>query len=205
MTQFVEHTGWMFEHTAAHDPQLLSPPDLTPSHETISTAPSNAVHSAVQTLWHQSDMNSGPAASSGQLDQVLATSVHALLHPLVSGGTGTSAAPSLTVANNAVTVAEGGSIPLQIGVTPAHAGDNVSVTIKGLTSTETVTDALDHQVFSGSSITLSAAQVNSGLALTSSYSGSGHPVNTLAMTANDRSRLKRGNCVKLRRSAKPAA
>src|SRR6185437_15259173 len=63
--------------------------------------------------------------------------------------------------------------------------DTVSVTISGLAGYETVTDNLDQTTFSGNSITLSAAEVNSGLALHSSYGGSDHPVNTLTITASN--------------------
>ncbi len=74
---------------------------------------------------------------------------------------------------------------LPISVTAFDADDAVSVTISGLTNYETVTDALDKTVFSGSSVTLSAAEVNSGLTLLSSYGGSDHPVNTLTISASN--------------------
>jgi hypothetical protein len=84
----------------------------------------------------------------------------------------------------APTVSAGGSIPLGVQVTPADADDTVSVTITGLTSYETITDNLDQTIFSGGSVTLSAAEVNSGLTLHSSYGGTGHPVNNLIVTAS---------------------
>jgi hypothetical protein len=85
----------------------------------------------------------------------------------------------------APTVSAGGSIPLGVQVTPADADDAVSVTITGLTSYETITDNLDQTIFSGGSVTLSAAEVNSGLTLHSSYGGAGHPVNNLTVTASN--------------------
>src|SRR6185437_5969156 len=94
-------------------------------------------------------------------------------------------APTLTVTSAALTVDAGGSVALPVSVTPSQGSHAVSVTISGLASYETVTDALDHQTFSGSSITLSAAQVNSGLSLASNYTGTDHPVNTLSLTAMD--------------------
>mgnify|MGYP001795464446 CR=1 FL=1 len=48
-----------------------------------------------------------------------------------------------------------------------------------------MTDNLDQTTFSGNAITLSAAEINSGLALHSSYGGSDHPVNTLTITASN--------------------
>jgi len=72
-----------------------------------------------------------------------------------------------------------------VSVTEFDSDDTASVTISGLTSYETVTDKLDNTVFSGSTITLSAVEVNSGLTLHSSYSGSGHPVNTVTVMATN--------------------
>ncbi|QDW42164.1 phosphoesterase [Bradyrhizobium sp. KBS0727] len=94
-------------------------------------------------------------------------------------------APTLTISNTALTVAAGGSVPLGVQVTPVDADDAVSVTIGGLTSYETITDNLDQSIFSGSSVTLSAAEVNSGLTLHSSYTGSDHPVNNLTLAASN--------------------
>jgi hypothetical protein len=93
--------------------------------------------------------------------------------------------PTLTVSNATLTVSAGGSVPLGVQVTPFDVDDAVSVTIGGLTSYETITDNLDQTVFSGSSVTLSAAEVNSGLSLQSSYAGSGHPVNNLTLIASN--------------------
>ena len=93
--------------------------------------------------------------------------------------------PLLTLGSNALTVNAGGSVALPISVAPFDADDTVSVTISGLAGYETVTDNLDQTTFSGNSITLSAAEVNSGLALHSSYGGSDHPVNTLTITASN--------------------
>jgi hypothetical protein len=94
-------------------------------------------------------------------------------------------APTITVADHNLSVSPGGSVSLGLGVSVPHAGDNVSVTISGLPTYETITDKLDGKTFSGSSVTLSAAEVNSGLTLSSSFSGSGHPTSTLTVTAHD--------------------
>jgi hypothetical protein len=93
--------------------------------------------------------------------------------------------PTLAISNQAPTVAAGGSIPLGIQVTSVDADDVVSVSISGLTSYETITDNLDQLVFNGNSVTLSAAEVNSGLSLHSSYGGTDHPVNNLIVTASN--------------------
>jgi hypothetical protein len=92
-------------------------------------------------------------------------------------------APTLTIASSSLNLPAGGSVPLGISITPASPGDNATVCVSGLTAYETITDALDHITFSGNANTLSAAEVNSGLTLNSTYTGSGQPVNTLAVTA----------------------
>jgi hypothetical protein len=94
-------------------------------------------------------------------------------------------APTLTVADNTLSVSPSGSVSLGIGVNVPHAGDDVTVKISGLPKYETITDNLDGKTFSGSSITLTAAQVNSGLSLSSSYGGHGRPTDTLTVTATD--------------------
>jgi beta-glucanase (GH16 family) len=103
-----------------------------------------------------------------------------------TGGTVTAVAPVLTIAANALSVSPGPvGVPLGIGVSVPHAGDSVTVKIAGLPKYETITDNLDHKTFSGSSVSLTADEVNSGLTLNSSYRGHGHPTATLTVTATD--------------------
>jgi Ca2+-binding RTX toxin-like protein len=128
-------------------------------------------------------------ANEGHELRVVATSTD-------SDGSGTSAnsaataavtdsPPTLTISNNAITVAAGGSVALPITEASFDSDDTLTVTITGLTSYETVTDKHDSTVFSGNSITLTSVEVASGLTLHSSYGGTGHPVNTLTVTANN--------------------
>ena len=92
--------------------------------------------------------------------------------------------PVLTVADNTLWVAgRGGTVDLGAKVTTTDPNDLVTVNITGLPWYETITDNLDGQTFHGKDITLSAAQVDSGLTLQSNYRGSHHPVATLALTA----------------------
>ena len=102
-----------------------------------------------------------------------------------AGGTTTPTAPAVTVADPSLSVSPGQGVDLGVSVKVPTAGDNVTVNIKGLPSYETITDKLDGKTFSGSNVTLSAAQVNSGLTLNSSYEGKGHPTSTLMVTATD--------------------
>jgi Bacterial Ig-like domain len=93
--------------------------------------------------------------------------------------------PALTIANNSLSVTAGGSVPLGVSVTIPETGDTVNVQIAGLPRYETITDALDGKTFKGSSVTLTAAEVDSGLTLKSTYKGARHPVATLTLTASN--------------------
>ena len=102
-----------------------------------------------------------------------------------SSGSTHPVAPTLTVTDHSLSVSPGDKVSLGIGVSVPNASDNVSVTISGLPKYETITDKLDGKTFSGSSVTLTAAEVNSGLTLNNSYQGHGHPSATLTVTAHD--------------------
>ena len=92
--------------------------------------------------------------------------------------------PVLSVADNTLSVTgSGGNVNLGVGVTTTDNNDAVSVNIKGLQRYETITDNLDGHTFRGKDISLTAAQVDSGLTLHSYYRGSGDPTTTLSVTA----------------------
>lgn len=99
--------------------------------------------------------------------------------------TSSVAKPDLTINDNSLSVAgRGGHVDLGTKVTTTDANDVVTVNITGLPKYETITDNLDDKTFSGKNITLTAAQVDSGLTLTSNYMGGAHPVATLTLTAS---------------------
>ncbi|MGY4602915.1 hypothetical protein ACVW16_001327 [Bradyrhizobium sp. USDA 4474] len=110
--------------------------------------------------------------------------------PTASGPTTPPSIPSvtrpvLTIADHSLTVGgRGGTVDLGAKVTTTDSNDLVTVNITGLPKYESITDKLDGQTFRGNNITLTAAQVDSGLELTSSYRGGGHPVATLSLTAS---------------------
>ena len=172
------HSDWTFEHSSS--PHFDHSADLHPQAftDTTPSIPSDSVASVLKTLWHHTDlMNgtlSGAQGSSGSLAMSAAGS---------ATGAGKGVPPTLTVGANALTVNEGGSIALPITVSSSSSAHPATVTIAGLASYETLTDTLDHKVFTGDTVTLSAAEVNSGLSLASNYTGSDHPVNTLTVTA----------------------
>jgi hypothetical protein len=99
--------------------------------------------------------------------------------PATSGAT----KPVLTVADNTLSVDPGGKVNLGIGVSTTDKNDAVSVNIKGLARYETITDNLDGHTFTGKNITLTAAEVESGLTLHSNYRGWGNLTATLSVTA----------------------
>jgi beta-glucanase (GH16 family) len=95
-----------------------------------------------------------------------------------------SIAPVLTIADPTLKVnGLGGKVDLGVKVTTTDPNDVVTVKVTGLPKYETITDKLDGKTFSGKSITLTAAQVDSGLTLQSNYKGAAHPVATLTLTA----------------------
>jgi hypothetical protein len=102
-----------------------------------------------------------------------------------SGGVTPPKVPVLSVADHSLSVSPGHGVALGIGVTVPNKGDAVTVHVAGLPRYETITDKLDHKTFTGSSISLTAAEVNSGLTLTSHYRGHGDPTSTLSVTATD--------------------
>ena len=102
-----------------------------------------------------------------------------------SGGVTPPKVPVLSVADHSLSVSPGHGVSLGIGVTVPNKGDAVTVHVAGLSKYETITDNLDHKTFTGSSISLTAAEVNSGLTLTSHYRGHGDPSSTLSVTATD--------------------
>jgi hypothetical protein len=102
-----------------------------------------------------------------------------------SSTTTSTTAPALTVDNASLQVNPNTSAALGLGVNVPNSKDSVTVNISGLPRYETITDNLDHRTFRGSSINLTADQVNSGLTLTSHYRGVGSPTATLTVTAHD--------------------
>src|SRR5260370_689219 len=90
---------------------------------------------------------------------------------------------ALNVGSSSLTLPKGGFVALPISVSNFDFGDNVTVTISGLAKYEYVTDTLDDTTFGGTSVTLSADEVNSGVQLHSTYGDSGRPVNALTVTA----------------------
>jgi beta-glucanase (GH16 family) len=93
--------------------------------------------------------------------------------------------PILAIADDSLWVAgRGGTVDLGAKVTTTDSNDLVTVNITGLPRYESITDKLDGQTFRGNNITLTAAQVDSGLELASYYRGGGHPTATLTLTAS---------------------
>ncbi len=100
--------------------------------------------------------------------------------------TPTATAPTLTIAHSYLKVSGGGgTVALGVSVAAPASSTATTVAIAGLPWYESVTDHLDGRTFRGSSVTLSAAEVNSGLTLTSNYRGDGSPSATLTLTATD--------------------
>jgi hypothetical protein len=109
---------------------------------------------------------------------------------------GVAEIPALTISSNSLTVQAGGSVPLGITATPVDSDDKLSLTISGLPSYESITAPAGNTVTSslqsngtytwtiteGSSTT---GQPLAGLTLSSSYTGTDHPVATFTVTASN--------------------
>jgi hypothetical protein len=87
------------------------------------------------------------------------------------------------VDDNSLSVNRNGTVDLGLNVRTPDPNDAVTVNIQGLSRYTTITNNLDDQVFRGDNVTLSAAQVESGLTLHSAYRGWGQPVTSLSATA----------------------
>ena len=91
--------------------------------------------------------------------------------------------PVLTLGGATATVAEGSTVALpSITASGVDGDDTVTVTIAGLAAGATITDSADSTVFSGSSFTLTGAEVGSTLTL---HDGSNEGNFTLTVTANN--------------------
>jgi len=95
----------------------------------------------------------------------------------------TPVAPSLTFEDTSLSTF-GGRTDLHLDLSTSDP-DATSVTISGLSRYDTITDNLDNQVHRGESVTLTAAEVDSGLTLHSYYGGRGTTTSTLTATATN--------------------
>jgi hypothetical protein len=104
-------------------------------------------------------------------------------------------APALSIGNTSLTVQAGGSVPLGITATPVDSDDRLSVKISGVPSYEAITAPgynVTKQLQSNGTYTWTITEGTSktgttltGLSLTSHYTGTGHPVATLTVTASN--------------------
>ena len=123
----------------------------------------------------------GTGTSSAITDTLTASTPTSPTTPTAPTG---STTPTLTVADSSLNVTGGGGT-VDLDITESSpAGSTASITITGLPRYETITDG-SGDTFSGRSINITQAEVNSGLTLTSNYEGRRHPVATLQITAND--------------------
>jgi hypothetical protein len=108
----------------------------------------------------------------------------------------TAETPTLAIANTSLNVTAGGSVPLGITATPVDSDDTISVKISGVPTYETVTAPSGVTVTSSLqadgtntwTITESASTTGApftALTLSSSYTGSDHPVATFTVTASN--------------------
>ncbi|RBP07120.1 beta-glucanase (GH16 family) [Roseiarcus fermentans] len=153
----------------------------------------NQVADSAASAWHTVLDGSTPASMQMDIADVqlyqAPGAARSILGANVGGSRTASLAPvppTVAVADRTLSVTEGGgTVALGISVTAPAASTSTLVTIEGLPAYETVTDALDHKTFAGDKITLTKAQVDSGLTLTSSYRGDAKPTALLTIYATD--------------------
>ena len=90
--------------------------------------------------------------------------------------------PILTLGGTTASVNEGSTVVLPSITASGDSDDSVTLTIAGLASGATITDSVDGTVFSGSSFTLTGAEVGSTLTL---HDGTNEGNFSLAVTANN--------------------
>jgi len=109
---------------------------------------------------------------------------------------GAAEVPALTISSTSLTVQAGGSVALGITATPLDPDDKVSLSVSGVPSYESITAPAGNTITSslqsdgtytwtiteGSSTT---GQPVTGLTLSSSYTGTDHPVATFVVTASN--------------------
>jgi hypothetical protein len=100
--------------------------------------------------------------------------------------------PLVIVAATQVTVEAGGSVPLGVILGAVDADDSLSVTISGVPSFESISAAGSIPVVTQNGTTssytfngLPTSDWNNGLVVTSTYTGNGHPTNTLTVTVSN--------------------
>jgi hypothetical protein len=180
--EHIAHSDWMFDHSLSHHLNTSADPHSTTSTDTSQITQQTQTDPAVsvaKALWHHTDGSTGGGALATQGSSG---------SPGSSNAGSSTASPALKITANALTVNAGGSVALPVSVSSSNSNSLTSVTISGLANYETVTDHLDGKTFTpdaNGSMTLSAAEVNSGLTLASSYTGTGQPTNTLTVTATE--------------------
>jgi hypothetical protein len=108
----------------------------------------------------------------------------------------TAEVPTLTIANTALTVTAGGSVPLGITATPVDSDDAISLKISGVPTYETITAPSGITVTSSlqadgtNTWTVTEGTTTTGapltaLTLSSSYTGLDHPIATFTVTATN--------------------
>jgi hypothetical protein len=108
----------------------------------------------------------------------------------------TAEVPTLTITNTSLNVTSGGSVPLGITATPVDSDDMISVKISGVPtyesvtapSADTVTSSLQADGTNAWTVTEGASTTGApltGLTLSSSYTGTDHPVATFTVAASN--------------------
>jgi Bacterial Ig-like domain len=138
---------------------------------------------------------SATQAAAGGPSSTAATDTFTVALPGSDSDTG-SEAPSLGIANNALTVNAGGTVSLGVTATPSEADDVLSLTIAGVPGYETIAapkgDTVSSAVQEHGTVTWTISETNAtggqpltGLTLSSTYAGRPDPVAHFTVTASN--------------------
>jgi beta-glucanase (GH16 family) len=173
-------TGANISPSASVSPPAVTPPVTSPPVVAPPATPPAGSQDTASSGGGVDATNPPPASSSGGGTETGATTPPQVTSPPVMPS---AYRPVLTVEDNSLSVNRNGAVDLGLGVYTSDPNDAVTVNIAGLSRNTTITNNLDDQVYRGDNVTLSAAQVESGLTFHSAYRGWGQPVTTLVATA----------------------
>jgi Bacterial Ig-like domain len=164
--------------------------------DTYTTADNNNAWSVPVTSAQATALADGSYTVTANVSDLAGNPAPTATHALTVDEEKVPEVPALTIGNTSLTVQAGGSVALGITATPVDTDDRLSVKISGVPSYESITaptgDTVTKQQQSNGTYTWTITESTSkagtaitGLSLTSHYTGTGHPVATLTVTASD--------------------
>jgi hypothetical protein len=164
--------------------------------DTYTTKDTNNAWSVPVTIAQATALADGSYTVTANVSDKAGNAATAATHALTVDEDKLPEVPTLTIGNSSLTVQAGGSVSLGITATPVDSDDRLSIKISGVPSYEVITapagDSVRSQKQSDGTYTWTVTEGSSttgqpltGVSLTSHYTGTGHPVATLTVTASN--------------------